>query len=119
MQPEEQMQLPIICLTTKDGTIYGVGHSPTYPKHIAKSPIFQTILSNEKFESEYHLVNGIHEQPDGAMVEILTAMGLTDAELEQGVRAVTMVKIPTHEISSIKAGYIRGLPRTEEEIEEE
>lgn len=119
MQPEEQMQLPIICLTTKDGTIYGVGHSPSYPKHIAKSPIFQEILTNENSDSEYHLVNGIHEQPDGAMVEILTAMGLTKEELEQGVRAVSMVKIPNHEISSIKAGYIRGLPRNEDEIEEE
>jgi hypothetical protein len=115
MQPEDSMQLPIICLTTKDGTVYGVGHTPSYPKHISKNPIYQEILKNEKSDSDCHVVNGIHEQPDGAMIEILTGMSLTQEELDHGVRAVTMVKIPNHEISSIKAGYVRGMPSTTEE----
>ena len=70
MQPEDSMQLPIICLTTKDGTVYGVGHTPSYPKHISNNPIYQEILKNEKSDSDCHIVNGIHEQPDGAMIEI-------------------------------------------------
>lgn len=119
MQPEESMQLPIICLTTKDGTIYAVGYSPSYPKHLAKNPIYQDLADKEKADSEFHLVNGIHEQPEGAVIEILTAMGLTQEELESGARAVTMVKIPHHEIGCIKAGYIKGLPRPADETEEE
>lgn len=119
MQTDNTMQLPIICLTTKEGSIYAVGYSPSYPKHLAKNEIYQDLLNAEQSGSEHHAVNAIHEQPDGMMVEILTPLGLSEEELAEGARTVTMVKIPHHEVSSVKAGYIKGFPRSEDTSEEE
>ena len=125
---DNALSLPIICLTTVDGGFFGVGMPPSYPDSMGGNGSFMAVanqeglnnISSKTQQPKHLLVNAIHEDPHGAVIEILTETGLTKEDLAEGIRSVSMLKIPKHNVAVIKAGYVRGIPRSpEDEITEE
>lgn len=126
MEEEEAFQLPIIAVTTNDGCNFIVGHPPTFPQvNYLQNVAFTDLIKSEgaynmdsEGKPEVYVVNTIHESGSHIIVEVLTEMGLSPEEVEEGVRTLTMLKIPTSNISMLKAGYIRGLPEPPDESSE-
>ena len=128
MNTEENndLTLPIICVTTTDGGFFGIGMPPSHGSKLEENPYFSVIANQEGANNlsednkpKHLVVNAIHEDPRGLIIEILTETGLTPAEIESGVRSVSMLKIPQHSVAMIKAGYIRGIPKDENASQEE
>jgi len=126
MSDTESLQLPIIAAITEDGCSFVVGTPPMFDGNKYGVTNFNELLKTEgafNFDDsnnpKHLVVNSIHERPAHIMVELLTETGLESEELDNGIRAVSMIMIPMSNISILKAGYIRAIPQPENEDDAE
>jgi len=103
------IQMPIVALSAENKALFIVGNRPRYGE--VEDGIWQMTFSDEGET----LVNGIFDNGDHYAVEVLTEMGLNSEEKGAGVRSISIIKIPSHSVTFIKAGYLRGMPSEEPE----
>ena len=112
-EDQQEMTMPLLAATTTDGGVFIAGQPPNYGNAQDSDEWNQAFGAEGETE-----INALFDNGDHVIVEVLTEMGLDKKEKKIGAKMVSVLRIPYSRIHFVKAGYLKGIPASEDNTDE-